>query len=68
MRRYGIENPYEQLKALTRGKAITAEDLAAFVNGLDLPQEAKDSLLALTPAGYTGNAGAMAGALDDHGA
>ena len=67
MRRYGIENPYEQLKALTRGKAITREDLAAFVNGLDLPEEAKRRLLKLTPAGYTGNAAAMAGALDDHG-
>ena len=66
MRRYGIENPYEQLKALTRGKAITAEDLTVFVNGLDLPQDVKDGLLALTPARYTGNAEAMAGALDDH--
>jgi adenylosuccinate lyase len=64
MRRYGIENPYEQLKALTRGKAITAADLEAFVNGLDLPAEARDALLALTPAGYTGNAAAMAADLD----
>jgi adenylosuccinate lyase len=66
MRRYGIENPYEQLKALTRGKAITAAGLAEFVEGLDLPQEAKNSLLALTPASYTGNAEAMAASLDDH--
>ena len=65
MRRYGIENPYEQLKALTRGKAITATALAEFVNGLDLPQEAKDGLLALTPATYTGNAEAMAASFDE---
>ena len=66
MRRYGIENPYEQLKALTRGKAITAADLEAFVDGLDLPAEARDALLALTPASYTGNAAEMARTLDDY--
>ena len=66
MRRYGIENPYEQLKALTRGKAITAADLESFVNGLDLPAEARDALLALTPAGYTGNAEDMAVNLDKY--
>jgi adenylosuccinate lyase len=66
MRRYGIENPYEQLKALTRGKRITSGDLEAFVNSLDLPEEARKSLLALTPGLYTGNAGLMAGSLDDH--
>ena len=66
MRRYGIENPYEQLKALTRGKAITHADLEAFIKGLDLPEEAKSGLLALTPANYIGNAAEMAGTLDGH--
>jgi adenylosuccinate lyase len=66
MRRYGIENPYEQLKALTRGRRITAADLEAFVDDLDLPAEALDRLRALTPAGYTGNARAMADDLDRH--
>ncbi|MCO5109094.1 MAG: adenylosuccinate lyase [Burkholderiaceae bacterium] len=56
MRRYGVENPYEQLKALTRGKAITPEALAAFVDGLPIPDDAKARLKALTPAGYTGKA------------
>ena len=66
MRRYGIDNPYEQLKALTRGKNITAADLEVFVDGLDMPEEAKATLRALTPANYTGNAAAMASALDEH--
>ena len=66
MRRYGIENPYEQLKALTRGKAIGRAELEAFVKQLDLPDEARDRLLALTPAAYTGNAADMAAALDDY--
>jgi len=56
MRRYGLENPYEQMKALTRGKGITPEALRAFVEGLNIPEDAKMRLLALTPAGYTGNA------------
>ena len=56
MRLHGIENPYEQLKALTRGKAISAEVLAEFVASLDIPAEAKTQLLELTPAGYIGNA------------
>lgn len=56
MRRYGIEKPYEKLKELTRGKGITREALQTFVNGLDMPQAAKDELLALTPATYIGNA------------
>ena len=65
MRRYGIENPYEQLKSLTRGKRITAEDLADFIRGLDIPEEARKALLELTPAGYTGNAADMAAGMDD---
>ncbi len=60
MRRYGVENPYEQLKALTRGKAITPEALATFVDGLPIPAEAKARLRALTPAGYTGKAAELA--------
>jgi adenylosuccinate lyase len=56
MRRYGIEKPYEKLKELTRGKDIDADTIAAFIDGLDMPQEAKDSLKALSPANYIGNA------------
>jgi adenylosuccinate lyase len=60
MRRYGVENPYEQLKALTRGKAITPEALAAFVDQLPIPEDAKARLRALTPAAYTGKAAELA--------
>ena len=63
MRLYGVENPYEQLKTLTRGKAITAEILVEFVQSLDIPAAAKQRLLELTPAGYTGNAAEMAHSL-----
>ncbi len=56
MRRYGIEKPYEKLKELTRGTGINRERLQTFVSTLDIPQEAKDRLLALTPANYIGNA------------
>jgi adenylosuccinate lyase len=63
MRRYGIENPYEQLKALTRGKQITAADLEHFIESLDLPVEAREALLDLTPATYIGNAEQMASKL-----
>ena len=65
MRRYGIENPYEQLKSLTRGKRITAEDLAVFIRELDIPDDARKALLELTPAGYIGNAADMAAGIDD---
>lgn len=60
MRRHGLPNPYEQLKALTRGQGITPEAMRAFVEGLDLPAAAKARLLALTPAGYTGLAERLA--------
>ena len=63
MRLYGIENPYEQLKMLTRGKAINAEILIEFVQALDIPDAARQRLLDLTPAGYTGNAAEMARSL-----
>ena len=56
MRRYGIPEPYEKLKALTRGQAITPTVLAKFIDSLDLPPEVKASLRAMTPASYTGNA------------
>ncbi|TQV84437.1 adenylosuccinate lyase [Aliikangiella coralliicola] len=56
MRRYGIEKPYEKLKELTRGKRVDQAGMQAFVDQLELPQEAKDSLKALTPANYIGNA------------
>ncbi len=60
MRRYGVENSYEQLKALTRGKRITRDVLHEFVRGLSIPAEARDVLLKLTPAGYIGKAPELA--------
>jgi adenylosuccinate lyase len=63
MRRYGIEQPYEKLKELTRGQAMTRETLQTFIAGLDIPPQAKAALLALTPASYTGNAAAQARAI-----
>ena len=61
MRRYGAPNPYEQLKALTRGKSgITRESLHAFIDGLQIPADAKARLKALTPATYIGNATSLA--------
>lgn len=56
MRRYGIENPYEKLKDLTRGKGISAEALKEFIDTLDMPENVKDELRQLTPANYLGNA------------
>ena len=60
MRRYGIENPYEKLKEMTRGKGITRESLQKFINGLDIPDDAKKRLLEMTPASYIGNAAIQA--------
>ncbi|RMH94914.1 adenylosuccinate lyase [Lysobacter pythonis] len=60
MRRHGLPEPYEQLKALTRGQGITAESLRAFVERLDLPADARQRLLGMTPGGYTGLAEALA--------
>ena len=60
MRRHGLPNPYEQLKALTRGQGITAESMRAFVESLDLPVDAKQRLRDLTPATYVGLAGKLA--------
>ena len=56
MRRYGIQQPYEKLKALTRGQRVDGAMLRHFVESLELPPEAKQRLLELTPATYTGNA------------
>jgi len=60
MRRYGIENPYEQLKELTRGKGITKEALREFIQRLAIPDEAKKRLLDMTPASYIGLAAKLA--------
>ena len=56
MRRFGVPNPYEQLKELTRGKGITPERLKEFIQGLAIPDQAKQSLLEMTPASYIGKA------------
>ena len=56
MRRYGIEKPYEKLKELSRGHKLTKADVKVFIEGLEIPQEAKDKLVALTPMSYIGNA------------
>lgn len=60
MRRYGIENPYEQLKELTRGRGINQAGLREFISGLDLPQKTKEDLLAMTPRSYIGLAAELA--------
>jgi adenylosuccinate lyase len=61
MRRYGVPNPYEQLKELTRGKSgITRETLAAFIQALAIPDAEKQRLLALTPQTYTGRGAELA--------
>ena len=56
MRRYGIENPYEKLKALTRGQKVTREIMLNFLEGLEIPEDAKARLRELTPATYIGRA------------
>ena len=63
MRRYGLPEPYEQLKALTRGQGITRESMHTFVSCLDLPADAKQRLLALTPGSYIGLADELAKAI-----
>ena len=63
MRRYAVENPYEQLKALTRGKGITKDALHAFIRTLAIPEAEKDRLLAMTPASYIGLAAELARAI-----
>jgi len=56
MRRYGIEEPYEKLKALTRGNVMDQATIQGFIDTLEIPQEAKTALKAMTPASYVGNA------------
>jgi adenylosuccinate lyase len=56
MRRYGVEKPYEKLKELTRGQRITPEQLQAFIDQLEIPDQAKDILKRMTPMNYIGNA------------
>jgi len=56
MRRHALPNPYERLKELTRGKAITKESIQAFVQTLELPEDDKARLLAMTPGNYIGKA------------
>jgi len=56
MRRYGVEKPYEKLKELTRGQAVTRQTMTAFINSLAIPNTEKQRLLELTPEKYTGNA------------
>ena len=56
MRRYGIENSYEQLKELSRGRQIDRDQLQAFVRGLDIPEEAREALLKISPETYLGMA------------
>lgn len=63
MRRYGIEKPYEKLKELTRGQRLTGEQMRAFIEKLDIPEAAKQDLLALTPRAYTGYAAQLAKAI-----
>ena len=60
MRRYGIEEPYEKLKALTRGNVMDQATIQSFIDTLDMPESAKTELKALTPASYIGNASAQA--------
>ena len=60
MRRYGIANPYEKLKELTRGTRVSREGMQAFVEGLEIPAAAKAELLKLTPWDYTGKAAELA--------
>ena len=59
-RRFGLPQPYEQLKNFTRGAAMSRELMHGFISGLDLPEAEKQRLLAMTPANYTGMAGTLA--------
>ncbi|XVE52558.1 hypothetical protein DITRI_Ditri02bG0131400 [Diplodiscus trichospermus] len=64
MRRYGVPEPYEKLKELTRGRAVTEESIREFIEGLELPEEAKTHLLKLTPHSYVGAAIELARTVD----
>jgi adenylosuccinate lyase len=60
MRRFGVPNPYEQLKELTRGKGIERDALQEFIAKLPLPEADRQRLLAMTPASYIGKAAELA--------
>ena len=60
MRRHGVQGAYEQLKAVTRGKTVSAADLQGLIRSLDIPQADKDRLLGLSPATYVGLASVLA--------
>lgn len=60
MRRYGVPEPYEKLKELTRGRSVTRESIREFIEGLDIPIQAKKGLLDLTPHTYIGEAAGLA--------
>ncbi|RSZ38373.1 MULTISPECIES: adenylosuccinate lyase [unclassified Variovorax] len=61
MRRFGVQGAYEQLKEVTRGKTVTAEALHGLIRSLEIPEEEKARLLAMTPASYVGKAAELAG-------
>ncbi len=63
MRRYGLDNPYEQLKALTRGTGISRDAMRGFIEGLDIPAGERERLLAMTPASYVGDAARLASSI-----
>ena len=65
MRRYGVENPYEKLKFLTRGQKINAEIIKDFVESLNIPFQAKEELSKLTPVSYIGDAIKLARNIDN---
>jgi adenylosuccinate lyase len=65
MRRHGVESPYEKLKELTRGQRVSGETMLRFIDGLEIPAEARERLRALTPAAYTGLARELAEQLPD---
>jgi adenylosuccinate lyase len=60
MRRYGVQGAYERLKDVTRGRTVRAEDLHALIRSLEIPQEERDRLLAMTPGSYVGLAAELA--------
>lgn len=64
MRRYGVPEPYEKLKELTRGKTVNGESIRQFIGRLDIPIEAKQNLLNLTPRTYVGVALELAKSVD----
>jgi len=65
VRRYGVPEPYEKLKALTRGRRLDADALHDFIQSLEIPDDAKARLVALTPQTYTGYAADLAAKISD---